>query len=211
MTTRKNAATDPRGHAPDGADGEPAALDGIDGPPEPEIVPLGPVAALLRRTILIGVLPVLSGGYLWQASVIALPERALAVSPRSFPIVLGVLMCVTALGLAVVEVRRMLAARGAATRDEEVAPEIDDDQERITSWRDAWVTFAALVVYVATFALLGFVVSTVAFLICLSTYFSPRRLLRNAIVSVVFSAAVYLLFVNVLNVQLPAGLLSGVM
>jgi putative tricarboxylic transport membrane protein len=213
MSIRKRTSSDQREDAVE-APVPPRRGEGdasVDDPSEPDVVPLGPVATLIRRAMLVGVLPLFSLFYLWQALEIKVPARALVVSPRTFPVIIGALMCATAVALAVMEVRRMLGDRAAAARGEEVAPEIDDDQERITSWRDTWATVAGLIAYVATFTVLGFFVSTLLFLVALSTYFAPRRLLRNTIVSIAFSLGVYMLFVNVLNVQLPAGLLSGVM
>lgn len=178
--------------------------------PDQEPPPLGLVAMWVRHVTIIVVFPVFSLLYLWQATTIPLPKRELLVSPRGFPTTIAVAMVIVSVVLAALEVARLtrkwLAQRNRAVLDE---PE-DDDRERITSWRDAWVTAGALVAYIALFTFLGFAVATLLFLSGLSCYISPRHWMRNVIVSVVFSAAVYYLFSYVLGVQLPSGLLSGV-
>jgi putative tricarboxylic transport membrane protein len=170
--------------------------------------PLGPIAVLVRRIVLIGVLPLFAAFYLEQALTIPLPNRELIVSPRGFPTFVGVLMVVVTIILSITEIRKVLKAR-KADRATVVEGTDDDDTERITSWKDAWVTLLSLCVYVAVFSFLGFFISTTVFLIGLSTYFSRDKWLRNIIVSVLFSLAVFLLFSNLLQVRLPAGLLSG--
>jgi len=170
--------------------------------------PLGRWALLSRRIILIGAIPAFAGFYLWQALTIALPNRPLLVSPRGFPTLVAVLMAIVAIAIAIIEIRKILRERRGAELREGAD---DDDTERITSWRDAWVALGALVVYIAVFSFLGFFLATTLFLVGTSTYFAPRKWLRNVIASVLFSIAVYLLFTQLLQVRLPAGLLAGVM
>lgn len=186
------------------AEPEPGALPGD------VIPPLGPLAVLSRKVILIGVLPAFSIFYLWQALTIPLPTRTLLVSPRGFPTFIGIIMTLVAITLAILEVRKILQARRAVEGAPVLEGVDDDDPERITSWRDAWITVGALAVYIATFSFLGFFIATTLFLIGLSTYFARKNWLRNIIVSVLFSLAVFLLFSNVLAVRLPAGLLGGI-
>jgi putative tricarboxylic transport membrane protein len=178
--------------------------------PDYELPPLGRVAIWVRHLSIIVVFPAFSLFYLWEATTVALPKRELLVSPRGFPTAIAIAMVVVSVLLAALQVfqlvKRRLAERNGSTTNE---PE-DDDRERITCWRDAWVTFGALIAYVAVFSYLGFAVSTLIFLAGLSSYLDPRHWIRNVIVSAIFAGAVYYLFTYLLGVQLPGGLLAGV-
>ena len=199
-------------HHPDNT-AEPTSVADIALPqeePDYELPPLGRMAYWVRNVTMIIVFPAFSLFYLRQATTVPLPKRELLVSPRGFPTTIAVAMVIVSVLLAVLQVlklvRKQRATRAGTAFDE---PE-DDDRERITCWRDAWVTFGALIAYIAVFTVLGFALSTPLFLAGLSTYLSPRHWIRNVIVSVVFSAAVYYLFAYLLGVQLPGGLLSGI-
>jgi putative tricarboxylic transport membrane protein len=183
-------------------------------------------ALLIRRVCMVGVLPGFAALYLWQATQIHLPRRTLVVSPRAFPIFVGVLMLLVAVVLAVKELRTPAPAPAPARpadpapepagTDEESAPvtvtledmpDDEDEDDRMSSWRDAWIVLGSLLVYVIFFRGSGFVISTTIFLFGLSTYFAPKSWLRNAIVSIAFSVLAYYLFRSVLGVQLPGGIL----
>jgi len=176
-----------------------------DAPP-----PLGRWALLIRRAVLIGVLPLFSAWYLIQAITIQLPDRDLLISPRAYPTAIAIAMLAVSLLVSGLELRKVLLGRRGAAAGAGAPTEgtDDDDRERITNWRDAWITLGALVVYVAVFSFLGFFLATTVFLVGVSTFFAPRKWLRNIIVSVVFSILVYLLFTELLAVRLPAGLLG---
>lgn len=174
---------------------------------------LGPIALFIRRVILIGVLPIFSSLYLWQALVIEVPGRDLVVSPRAFPTLIAVLMVAVSLTIAGLEVRKALLGRRTVTEAIPVITEgmDDDDGERISSWRDTWITLGAFTLYVILFPMLGFIVATVAFVFGLSSYLQRGKLLRNAIVAVIFPVLIYLVFTELLGVRLPAGILEGVL
>lgn len=178
--------------------------------PDYELPPLGRLASWVRHVSIIVVFPGFSVFYLWQAMTVPLPKRELLVSPRGFPTAIAVAMVAVSVLLAAAQVLALVRKHLAARRGDAVTEAEDDDRERITCWRDAWITFIALIAYIALFTLLGFTVSTLLFLAGLSTYLSPRRWIRNVIVSAIFSGAVFYLFAYVLGVQLPGGLLSGV-
>ncbi|MFV2023460.1 tripartite tricarboxylate transporter TctB family protein [Micromonospora sp. LOL_028] len=194
----------------DPAPADPAPADQLkDTSSGEKLPPLGPVAAIIRRACLIGVLPAFSVIYLWQAMTITLPARTLIVSPRGFPTLLGVLMVIVTVAIAGTELLKIHRDRRARAAGTEVADDVDDETDRITSWRDAWATVAALVAYIMLFSTLGFLVSTALFLAGLSTYLTPKKWPRNVIVAVFFAGAVHLIFTELLGVQLPAGILTG--
>lgn len=178
---------------------------------EPPARPLGPIAMWVRRVSLIGVFPAFAVFYLTQALTLELPNRELPVSPRSFPTTIAVVMVLVTTAIAAMEIVRIVRKRQAESDGLNFGEPEDDDRERITHWPDAWIALGALVVYILVFAFLGFEISTFAFLFGLSTYYQPRKWLRNLIASVVFAVLVYVLFAHLLGVQLPSGLLKGIL
>jgi putative tricarboxylic transport membrane protein len=202
----------------DDAVAEPEALDtrAIDAAVAEEeeehvVVPWGPLATWVRRFALIVLFPAFSIFYLSQALTIELPNRELLVSPRGFPTTVAIVMIAVSVALAVLELVRLVRGRRAESEGRILVDQEDDDTERISSWRDVWVTLGALAIYIALFTVLGFAIATFLFLMGVSTYFQPAKWLRNLISCAVFSVAVYLLFAHVLGVQLPGGLLAGVL
>lgn len=77
-------------------------------------------------------------------------------------------------------------------------------------WR-VLVTILAFTVYVVVLSSVGFMISSVVYLIVQMTVLAPkekRNYLLFAVISVAVSVVVYYLFRNGLNVLLPAGLLG---
>lgn len=70
------------------------------------------------------------------------------------------------------------------------------------------ITFVFLVLYVALLNVLGFLVSTILFLLGMVTLFTPkekRNIVKIILISVVFSVVVYLIFVKGFGLTLPEG------
>lgn len=68
--------------------------------------------------------------------------------------------------------------------------------------------FALFFVYLAILIPVGFLLSTVAFLMGLTSIYAPQKWIRNLIFSVLFSVVVYAAFVYGLAVYLPVGILG---
>ena len=68
--------------------------------------------------------------------------------------------------------------------------------------------FALFFVYLAILIPVGFLLSTAAFLMGLTSIYSPEKWIRNLIFSVLFSVVVYAAFVYGLAVYLPVGILG---
>lgn len=80
--------------------------------------------------------------------------------------------------------------------------------------REARVTIASIVlltvVYALVFTTLGFLIATFLYLNAAIRLMGERRLARVVLISAAFSAALYLLFAEMLAVYLPSGLLEGI-
>ena len=67
-----------------------------------------------------------------------------------------------------------------------------------------WIT-AGLFAHMALIAWAGFVVAGTVLFACVARAFGSRRVVRDLIVALVLTLAIYFFFVKLLNVNLPAG------
>ena len=75
------------------------------------------------------------------------------------------------------------------------------------------ITFFFLILYVVLLKPVGFVISTIIFLLGMITLFTPkekRSVIKIVLISVIFSIAVYWLFAKVLSLSLPQGILKNI-
>ena len=90
-------------------------------------------------------------------------------------------------------------------------------------WRDApgheevfqknpflWVS-AGLFAHMALIGWAGFIVAGTVLFVCVERGFGSRRLVRDLAISVVLTLGIYLFFVKLLNVGLPAGWLAPIL
>ncbi|MGO3525643.1 MAG: tripartite tricarboxylate transporter TctB family protein, partial [Brevibacterium aurantiacum] len=68
--------------------------------------------------------------------------------------------------------------------------------------------FALFFVYLGILIPVGFLLSTAAFLMTMTSIYAPNRWIRNLIFSVLFSVIIYVAFVYGLAVYLPVGILG---
>jgi putative tricarboxylic transport membrane protein len=166
---------------------------------------------------------VLGVGYLVAAFQIEPdPSTTSVVGPQVAPLVIGAAIVVCSLVLVVQALRAPAdppaeaedrAAQGSASlgeghgvadeRSEEPAPESAG-----MSQRQVLVVSAIFAAYIVAFIPIGYLLSTFAFLVGLTTYVDRKKLVRNCIYAGVFSPVVFVLFNYGLQVQLPPGLLG---
>ena len=73
-----------------------------------------------------------------------------------------------------------------------------------------WVS-AGLFAHMALIAWAGFVIAGTVLFACVARGFGSRRLIRDAAIALIFTVGIYLFFVKLLNVNLPAGWLAPVL
>jgi putative tricarboxylic transport membrane protein len=117
--------------------------------------------------------------------------------PKAFPILLGILFILSALLLLVEIIRE----KGQAHEKKE------DPKEQKRSLFLAGATVFLTLIYIMVFEPLGFLLSSTLYLFVLMSYFNRNKWWTNAIVSVMFPIAIYILFAKVLGVTLAKGLL----
>lgn len=159
-----------------------------------------------------------------------------AVDSKFMPRVLGGLMAVLSILQILITVRKnrkaLAEAQSRAPEPAAPAPEapeeiVEETMEEITASNaenfdeDAimkgsstfsfCVIVVLLILYIALFKPLGFILSSIAFLLCSMTFLTPKTK-RNWFwiigISVVVPVAVYFLFVSGFKLKLPAGILN---
>ena len=73
-----------------------------------------------------------------------------------------------------------------------------------------WVS-AGLFAHMALIAWAGFVIAGTVLFACVARGFGSRRLVRDLAIALIFTVGIYLFFVKLLNVNLPAGWLSPIL
>lgn len=109
------------------------------------------------------------------------------VGPAAFPVAIGVLMLISAVWLA-------RDARGA------VPPSLEPIDRR-----PFLATVATTGVFLVAFVPVGFVISGTTFLVVQSRVLGSRAIVRDIFAAVLFVAALYVLFVKFLTIDLPHG------
>ncbi|NMR28533.1 tripartite tricarboxylate transporter TctB family protein [Crystallibacter degradans] len=121
--------------------------------------------------------------------------------PGFFPMAVGV-------GLVVVSLLFLL--RTTLMQDKALFVYAAEEQSE-THWNTVWLVIAALVAYAFVLQPVGYIVSTSLFFVGIAWVAGSRRWIRDIIVAVLFSAAIYFGFTELLGVRLPAGILQGVL
>src|SRR5699024_1216026 len=98
------------------------------------------------------------------------------------------------------------AGKSAASDETAGGPSLETPPEPAA--RKVVFQFALFFVYLAILIPVGFLLSTAAFLMGLTSIYSPQKWIRNLIFSIGFALVVYLAFVYGLAVYLPVGILG---
>ncbi|MGX2993520.1 tripartite tricarboxylate transporter TctB family protein [Streptomyces sp. JNUCC 64] len=158
-------------------------------------VPLGEWA-ITAGLLTIGVITLFDG--LGQTA----STSASGVGAGFMPKVVGVLLIGLSVALGVQVAR---GQRGTADEGE------GDVDVRSTHWVPFAVCAGAVLIFIVGVESLGYViVSSVAFWLT-AWAFGARAHLKSAAIAVVLSLAVYLIFTHALGIELPAGILEGVL
>jgi len=140
--------------------------------------------------------------YLYADSKLLLVKIGDPLGPRIFPAIIGVGVIVSGL-LLMVETRKRHAA--GAQKAETAAAAHPREQQRpgILIGMLVWT-----VLYYLAFEPVGYIVSTVIFLLGLLAVFNRGRHLTNLAVALGFTAVAYTIFDRLLAVPMPEGILS---
>ena len=104
--------------------------------------------------------------------------------------------------------RGAVASAGESAASDETAGGPSPEAPPEPAARKVVFQFALFFVYLAILIPVGFLLSTVAFLMGVTSIYSPQKWIRNLIFSIGFALVVYVAFVYGLAVYLPVGILG---
>jgi putative tricarboxylic transport membrane protein len=126
------------------------------------------------------------------------PPTYARVGPQAFPYFI-------ALALAAVGLYFIWNAWAPGAKREVVA------EGFATDWRALFIIGAGLLIHLNILKPLGFVISGVFLFLCVAFAFGSREYLRDGIVAVILALVSYLGFTHGLGLQLPPGILAGLL
>lgn len=141
---------------------------------------------------------VLAGVYIYATEQLPSLEIGDPLGPKAFPRLLAIGLVITA----VVMLFEILRARkAAAPRTAERKPE-EQGAPMVVAAVAVWT-----LLYFLAYERLGFIVSTALYLVVLTSYFNRGKTIANVSTSILFAVGAYVMFVKILGVTLPPGIL----
>lgn len=125
-----------------------------------------------------------------------MPDSSRGIGPGDYPMFVSGLLFI--LGL-------VQALRVAIT--EKCIPGVDWKGVNRRFLLRAFIMFAATVAYYYLMKIIGFPITTIVYLFGTIIFFGYKNKVKAAVISIVFSLAVYILFVKTFQVLLPSGFL----
>ena len=170
----------------------------LDSTPRPPRRPALGEALLAVATVALG------AAVVWQTTMIRVTPAYAKVGPRAIPYLIGAGLVLIGLWLLAEALRgRPLAAP--------VSDSEDADPALPTDWRTVGLLAAALLLYLVLIEPAGFVLASAVLFTGAAFAMGSRRPVRDIAVGLILAAALYAGFTRGLGLDLPAGLLAGVL
>jgi putative tricarboxylic transport membrane protein len=134
----------------------------------------------------------------YDAAQMRIPPTYARIGPQIFPYFF-------AFGLAAIGAYFAWNSWAPGARREIVAEGFDAD------WRALLIIGAGLLIHLSILKTLGFVISAVFLFLCVTFAFGSRKFVRDGIVAVILALASYIGFTHGLGLQLPPGILAGLL
>ena len=151
---------------------------------------------MLTDRIIGALMLLLAAVYLYATAQIPALEIGDPLGPKAFPILLGIALIAAALLLFVETLKKSREPHAEVPRE---------------SLRHRWFVGGVTLwtaLYFGVFDRAGYLVATAIYLGVLMAVFNPGKWLANTLTSVLFAVGSYVLFVKILGVVLPVGILS---
>ena len=130
------------------------------------------------------------------------PPGSGSVGPQVFPTIIGSFIVFVAIALAV-EVLRGNYGQPEGTEFGEIHAKTD--------WKTLGMVSGSILTYPFLIESAGFVVASTVVFFGVGFAYGARKLLKNLLIALIFALVVYLSFTKLLNVNLPAGILDGIL
>ncbi|GLU48497.1 tripartite tricarboxylate transporter TctB family protein [Nocardiopsis ansamitocini] len=180
-----------------------------------------------RSEIFVGLLTIGIGAFVGvQTLSMRVPDNTSSPGPQFFPTLVTVLMLVAGIALIVQVVRRPATPDTDGPRSaEELAQEqtgavgaiIDGHHEESrphathSDWATIGIVLGTLVLFTLALQPVGWLLSGAVLFFGVTYAFGGRRILFDATLALVFSSVIQLAFVAGLGLNLPAGILGGIL
>ncbi len=174
----------------------------MDSEPVPE--PPGPRKRDVGETVLALVTFLFGAAIVWQTTQIRLTPAYSKVGPRTIPYIVGAGLILVGLWLAF----EALSGRGPMTGSGESE---DADPTLPTDWRRIGLLALALLAYLVLLEPAGFVVASTILFAGAAFAMGSRRYARDIVIGALMAAVLYLGFTRGLGLDLPAGVLAGIL
>lgn len=130
------------------------------------------------------------------------PPGSGSVGPQVFPTIIGSFIIIVSIALAV-EVLRGNYGQPEGTEFGEIHSKTD--------WKTLGMVSGSILTYPFLIESAGFVVASTVVFFGVGFAYGARKLLKNLLIALIFALVVYLSFTKLLNVNLPAGILDGIL
>ena len=149
-----------------------------------------------------GSLLLLGAIVLIDTSKMVVPPGSGSVGPQVFPTIIGIFIVLVAIFLAV-EVFRGNYGQPEGTEFGEI--------ETKTDFKTLGIVSASILTYPFLIERAGFVIASTVVFFGVGFAYGARKLIKNLIIAIIFALVVYLTFTKLLSVELPAGILKGIL
>jgi putative tricarboxylic transport membrane protein len=157
-----------------------------------------------KADLMVGLFVLLLGGLgLWQAAVIPTSPIYAQVGPKAVPYAVGAGLLALGAGLTI------SALRGGWSWTLDGSAAEPTNQAAPVNWRALGLLLAGLVANLALIGPFGFSIAATAQFVLAAAAFGSRRLLRDLVLALVLTLLVWFGFVEVLGVNIGAGVLEG--
>jgi putative tricarboxylic transport membrane protein len=158
---------------------------------------------LKRDHIIIVCTVALSAVYLYETLQIPSLDTVDPLGPRAYPYLVFGGLLVSAIWLFLETAQKAKIVKQAEENSAEESAPVEKKHTIMLAAVVAW-----LGIYYAAIVPVGFIISSLVFLIGLTSYFNPGKWTANILTSLIFVVGFYFLFTAVLGVPLAKGLLD---
>jgi len=130
------------------------------------------------------------------------PPGSGSVGPQVFPTIIGIFIVAVSVFLAF-EVLRGNYGQPEGTEFGEI--------ETKTDFKTLGIVSASILTYPFLIERAGFVIASTVVFFGVGFAYGARKLIKNLVIAVIFALVVYLTFTKLLSVELPAGILKGML
>ena len=137
-----------------------------------------------------------------DTSKMLVPKGTESVGPQVFPTIIGIFILLVSLFLTI-EILRGNYGQPEGTEFGEI--------EGKTDFKTLGIVSASILTYPFLIERAGFVIASTVVFFGVGFAYGARKIIKNLALAIIFALVVYLTFTKLLNVNLPAGVLKGIL